>query len=270
MKIAITGKGGVGKTTITALFGDYLARLGKTVWMVDADTALSLGQASGLDSSEMPEPLIHRNQLLQERIRPYDGNLIHLNPQVNDLPDSLFVSLPLGAPPFAGEQAGQKRLLIMGTISNAGGGCACEANALLKALLAHLVLEREEWVLVDMEAGVEHLGRGTVAHVDQLLIVTEPSLRSLETAAEVGRMAKKLGLVNQQLVLNRTRMEQVASIPAISDLPLRHIVVPILDDLREQQLQTTSVLGLQDPSRQILDEIFTEMLHVMADPVKET
>ena len=260
MKIAVAGKGGVGKTTIVAWLGDYLARSGKTVWMVDADTALSLGQASGLARAALPEALIQRKELLQERIRPVGGSMMALNPQVGDLPESLSVSLPLGAPPFAGVHAGEKRLLVMGALSNAGGGCACDSNALLKALLAHLVLEREEWVLVDMEAGVEHLGRGTVAHVDCLLVVSEPGMRSLETAAEVSRMAEKLGLSRQVLILNQATREQAGRIPAIDGLPSRRIVIPSLDALKERQLQTASVLGLKKRARQLLDALFSEML----------
>ena len=260
MKIAVAGKGGVGKTTIAAWLGDYLARLGKTVWMVDADTALSLGQASGLARAALPEALVQQKELLQERIRPAGGGMMLLNPQVGDLPESLSVPLPLGAPPFAGVKAGEKRLLVMGALSNAGGGCACDSNALLKALLAHLILEREEWVLVDMEAGVEHLGRGTVAHVDWLLVVSEPGMRSLETAAEVSRMAGTLGLSRQLLVLNQATREQAGRLPPIEGLPLRRIAIPPLDALRERQLRTASVLGLEESARQVLDAVFSDML----------
>ncbi|GFM38617.1 ATP-binding protein [Desulfovibrio psychrotolerans] len=202
MKLAVAGKGGVGKTTLTAWLADYLARSGQTVWMVDADTALSLGQASGLSRDQLPEPLAGRRDLIEQRIRA-GGTMLNLNPDVGDLPESLFVPVPLGGPALPGCTAGEKRLLVMGGLTAAGGGCACEANALLKALLAHLVLERREWVLVDLEAGVEHLGRGTVAHADGVIVVSEPSYRGLETAAEVGRMAAGLGLEQQLLVLNR-------------------------------------------------------------------
>jgi CO dehydrogenase maturation factor len=264
MKIAVSGKGGVGKTTIVAWLGDYLARHGKTVWMVDADTALSLGQASGLMRSEMPEALIQRKELLQERIFPSGKGMMHLNPQVSDLPESLFVSLPLGGQPLTGVKAGEKRLLVMGAVSNAGGGCACESNALLKALLAHLVLEREEWVIVDMEAGVEHLGRGTVAHVDQLLVVAEPSMRSLETAAEVSRMATELGLTRQTLILNQTTQEQADKVPDIKGLPSRRLIMPTLAALKERQLHSASVLGLEKNSDKILDVFFSELLQLLA------
>lgn len=266
MKIAVSGKGGVGKTTIVAWLGDFLARQGKSVWLVDADTALSLGQASGLARSGMPEALVQRKSLLQQRIRPGGGSMMDLNPQVSDLPESLSVPLPLGGPLFEGVKAGEKRLLVMGALSNAGGGCACDGNALLKALLAHLVLDREEWVIVDMEAGVEHLGRGTVASVDCLLVVSEPSMRSLETAAEVGRMAGELGLTRQVLVLNRATPEQAAMLPGLEGLPERRIVMPVMESLTKRQLQSASVLGLDADSELVLDSFFAELSEILASP----
>ena len=143
MKIAISGKGGVGKTSLTAWMGDYLARRGEKVWLVDADTALSLGQASGLERAALPEPLTGRAALIEERIRPAGkGGMMDLDPHVGDLPEALSASLPLAGPAEAAQ--GEKRLLVMGPLTNAGGGCACEGNALLKALLAHLVLDRRE------------------------------------------------------------------------------------------------------------------------------
>ena len=235
MKIAISGKGGVGKTSLTAWLGDYLARRGEKVWLVDADTALSLGQASGLDRAALPEPLTGRAALIEERIRPAGkGGMMDLDPHVSDLPEVLSAPLPLAGSVQAAQ--GEKRLLVMGPLTNAGGGCACEGNALLKALLAHLVLDRREWVLVDMEAGVEHLGRGTVAHVDALLVVAEPSMRSLETAAEVARMASDLGLRRQVLVINKTTPQQAAQLPPLAHLPEQRIAVPDLEALRQRQM----------------------------------
>ena len=156
MKIAFAGKGGVGKTSVAAWTADYLARQGNNVWLIDADTALSLGQASGLTPDELPEPLVMRKDLIRERI--HDGGFLNLNPEVGDLPESLAVDVPLGGSPTDGITPGRKQLIVMGAVTNAGGGCACDANALLKAVLAHIVMERDEWVLVDLEAGVEHLG----------------------------------------------------------------------------------------------------------------
>jgi len=251
MKIAFAGKGGVGKSSMAAWTGDYLARSGKNVWMIDADTALSLGEACGLSSSLLPEPLIRREDLVKERI--HEHGFLNLNPDVGDLPEKIAVDLP-----YVGsekEGAGRKRLIVMGAVTNAGGGCACAANALLKAVLAHLVIDREDWVIVDLEAGVEHLGRGTVSHVDGLVVVSEPSKRSLDTASEVSRLATDLGLSNQALVLNRSgHNPQVPGFTVCLNLP-------ILNGLVDRQLIEGSVVGL--PEQQQIDEVVAKLIHAL-------
>lgn len=250
MKIAVAGKGGVGKTTIAAWLGDYLARSGHDVYLVDADTALSLGQASGLEREQLPVPLVLRTDLIAERI---GSGFMRLNPEVGDLPGELAVELPVG---LAGDMTGsshdsacRKRLLVMGAVSGAGGGCACGANSLLKALLAHLVLEAREWVIVDLEAGVEHLGRGTVAGVDGLVVVSEPSRRGLDTAGEIARLARDLGLTRQALVLNRHQGQ--AELPSIAGLPPLTASIPVLPSLTARQLASGSVLELEERSSHI-------------------
>ncbi len=253
MKIAFAGKGGVGKTSVAAWTADYLARQGKNVWLVDADTALSLGQASGLKEDELPEPLVMRKDLIRKRI--HDGVFLNLNPEVGDLPESLAVDVPLGAPPAEGMEPGRKQLIVMGAVTNAGGGCACDANALLKALLAHIVMERDEWVLVDLEAGVEHLGRGTVNHVDGLAVISEPSMRSLQTGASVGKLAMELGLTKQALILNRFNG---GTLPELEGLPANPLSIPLLDTLTQRQMGDPSVLGLAETDK--LDEMVRSLL----------
>ena len=241
MKLAFAGKGGVGKTTTCAWLGDFLARQGKNVWMVDADTALSLGQASGLARKDLPDPLVKREDLIRELI---GSGLISMNPDVSHLPEQLAVEIPVSGPVEAAGGPGAKRLLVMGSVAAAGGGCACSANALLKALLAHLVTENDDWVLVDLEAGVEHLGRGTVQSVDGLAVVSEPSRRSLETAASVGELARSLGLSRQVLVLNRTGGGM--NLPDIPGLPREVLTLAVNEELAAGQLETESVLDLED------------------------
>lgn len=265
MKLAFAGKGGVGKSSLTAWLGDYLARRGEKVWLVDADTALSLGRASGLEARDLPEALINRRDIIEDRIRASGDTMLNLSPRVSDLPELLSVPLPLGAPPLPGSTPGEKRLLLMGAASSAGGGCACDANALLKALLAHLVLERNEWVLVDMEAGVEHLGRGTAMYVDSLVIVSEPSLRALETAAQISRMALEIGLARQSLVFNRASQQHITKFAAksavlSSSIHSKILAMPELDELLERQLESGSVLGLGKKSQEAIDYFCRNLL----------
>ena len=245
MKIAVAGKGGVGKTSFTVWLGDYLARQGEDVWLVDADTALSLGAALGLPPESIPPPLIRDEQLIRERVGA--GGMISLNPAVADLPERLSV------------QVEDMRLLVMGTVAGAGGGCACEANALLKALLAHLVLERTQWLLVDLEAGVEHLGRGTVSACDGLVVVSEPSRRSLDTAASIAAMARDLGLERQVLLLNRAPKK--FKLPPIPGLPPLVAAIPLLPSMEKRQLASSSVLLLDE--RYALDRICAHIVAVL-------
>ena len=249
MKIAFAGKGGVGKTTLCAWTAQYLAQQGRDVWLIDADTALSLGQAVGLAPEALPLPLIMRKDIIEERL---GSGILRLNPTVADLPEQLSVDVPLDGP-------GRGRLLLMGTVTNAGGGCACGANALLKALLSHIVLERNEWAVVDLEAGVEHLGRGTVAKVDGLVIVTEPSRRGFATAATISHIAREMGLINQVLVLNRC---PDMDLPLPQDLPPVGMRIPVIAGLVTRQLRDGSVLGL--PEEKEIESFVGKMVEVLA------
>ncbi|MFP4629481.1 MAG: ArsA-related P-loop ATPase [Desulfohalobiaceae bacterium] len=242
MKLAIAGKGGVGKTSLTAWLGDYLSRSGQEVWLVDADTALSLGSALGLADGGIPTPLVQNKELIEQRVG--SGGFINMNPKVDDLPGKL------------GKEVGQMQLLVMGTIAGAGGGCGCAANTLLKALLAHLIMRTSQWLLVDLEAGVEHLGRGTISSVDGLLVVAEPSLRSLQTASQISSLARDLGLKRQALVLNRC---QPGSPPQTDlELPALAACIPPLPSLLERQQTSSSVLDL--PDREQIDALCADIL----------
>ena len=251
MKLAFAGKGGVGKTTLCAWMGDFLSRQGHGVWLVDADTSLSLGAACGLAPEEIPTPLARREDLVRERI---GQGLMSLSPDVDDLPGGLCVVLPGGGGP------GWRRLLVMGGVDAGGGGCACAASALLKAVLAHMVLCRGEAVLVDLEAGVEHLGRGTVERVDGLVLVAEPGLRALRTAAQAAQMAWELGLERQVLALNGCG--SVPELPEVPGLPEAVVAVPHVQELAGRKLAEASVLGLSDRPR--LDEACAALVRALA------
>lgn len=197
-KIAITGKGGVGKTTLTALLSYVYAQRGQDVIAIDADPAGNLGLAFGLSAALDAElkPIAEMEAMIYERTGAQPGSIggwFKLNPKVDDLPESLSID-------YRGI-----RLLRLGTVRGGGTGCLCPENALLKALVTHLLLRRNETLLLDMEAGVEHLGRGTAGSVDAFVIVVEPGLRSLGTAEQIRCLAEEIGVHHIYLVANKTR-----------------------------------------------------------------
>jgi CO dehydrogenase maturation factor len=189
MKLAITGKGGVGKTTISALLARASQRHGNRVLAIDADPDANLAPTLGYHNPAAVIPLCDKKELIDERVG--SGGLIRLNPKVDDLIDTLGVEID------------GIRLMVLGTIPKGGGGCFCSPSALLKAFLIHVLAEPDEWVILDMEAGLEHLGRGSSGHVDCLIIVVEPYKRSLETAERIQRLAKDLGITNIRCVANK-------------------------------------------------------------------
>ena len=198
LNIAIAGKGGVGKTTLSAALCRSLARSGEHVLAVDADPNNCLGRALGIPERVLSQvtPLSEMTELLSERAgTPGGGGFFALNPKVDDLLERFKV-----------DHDGIS-LLVMGTVDEPGAGCVCPESAVLKALLRHLV-ELEEYSLVlDMEAGLEHLGRGTAQHVGTLLIVVEPTAASARTAARIAGLAKGLGLRVPGVVVNKARSE---------------------------------------------------------------
>jgi len=198
MKIAVTGKGGVGKSTIVALMARILRDSGKSVLAIDADPDMNLATILGVPESTTITPIIELKELIAERTGTEVGKsapFFTMNPKVDDIPEKYCV-----------EYEGLK-ILTMGTVTKGGGGCACPENAFLKQLLSHLVLLRKEWVLVDMEAGIEHLGRGTAIGVDEMLVVVEPSQASLETAQRVEKLAGDIGIKKMRVIGNRVQDE---------------------------------------------------------------
>lgn len=213
-KIAVTGKGGVGKTTLTALLAHIYAEQGRSVIAIDADPAGGLATALGVppDLVSQLTPIAEMEELIAERTGAKPGTFggfFSLTPRVDDIPDR-FSIVHEGV-----------RLLKMGTIEAGGSGCMCPESALLKALVTHLLLYRDEMMVMDMEAGVEHLGRATTQAVDALLIVVEPGRRSIEVAGRIRELAGDLGLARLYAVGNRVRTEEDrAFIAQNSPLPM--------------------------------------------------
>lgn len=200
MKIAVTGKGGVGKTTLSSVLSRLFALEGKKVIAVDADPDANLASALGIskdDAAKIP-PIAELGELIEERTgaKPGSAGIYKLNPKVDDLPDEL------------GFKTDGVTLLVMGKSKAASSGCYCPENVLLRRLLRHLVVERDEVVIVDMEAGIEHLTRGTADSVDAFIVVIEPGQRSIQTAGVVRDMAMQLGVKNVFVVANKVRDEK--------------------------------------------------------------
>jgi CO dehydrogenase maturation factor len=197
LKVAVAGKGGVGKTTISGVLARSMARQGSKVLAIDADPAMNLWLSLGIPKEALANivPLSENDDLIEERTgaRPGSiGGVFSLTPKVSDIAERYGIRGPDGV-----------TLLVLGTVKSAGGGCMCPANALLKALLRHLLLDRRDVVVLDMEAGLEHLGRGVVKGVDALLAIVEPSYRSIETAARVKKLAQDLGVKRIYAVGNK-------------------------------------------------------------------
>ena len=198
MKIAISGKGGVGKTTLAALFAQAYADEGRDVLAVDADPSPCLAGALGFPDEKLARlnPIAEMDQLIEERTGAKPGTIggfFTLNPRVDDIPERFSV-MHRGV-----------RLLEMGSVDLGGSGCICPESAMIKTLFTHLMFRDEDVLIMDMYAGVEHLGRATVDFVDSMVIVVEPTRRSLGTARQIKKLANDIGLDRLWLVGNKVR-----------------------------------------------------------------
>ena len=199
MKLAITGKGGVGKTTLSSTLARLYADEGRTVLAADVDPDANLGLALGLTQEEVDEivPISKMRTLVEERTGASAANQFYkLNPYVADIPDT-----------FSKDINGVK-LLVMGTVDVGGSGCVCPEHVMLKSILSTLTYRKNDVVIMDMEAGLEHLGRGTAANMDQFIVVIEPGARSVQTYRNVKRLAKDLGVKRVRVGANKGRDQQ--------------------------------------------------------------
>jgi CO dehydrogenase maturation factor len=219
MKIAIAGKGGVGKTVIAGCIAWSLARGGYTTLAIDADSSPNLALSLGLsqEGSAQIVPVLENDELIKRKTGTGFSGVFNLNFSVDDIVRDFSIQTPAGV-----------HLLVMGAVKSMGEGCACPGNSVIRALLRHLVVERNEAIVLDMEAGLEHLGRGTAEAVDWMLVVSDANKKSLNTAATIANIAREAGISHIALVGNRLenneQHEIVSAFAEHQGLPLLGVV----------------------------------------------
>ena len=257
MKIAVTGKGGVGKTTLAGGLARLLAEEGYNVVAVDADPDANLASSLGIPEEEMAGvvPIADMKELVAERTGSKPGTFgtyFKMNPKVDDLPEALS------------KTHRGVRLLVMGTVKEGGGGCVCPESVMLKALLQHLLLARDDVVILDMEAGLEHLGRGTAGAVDAMIVVIEPGLRSVQTANTIRKLAADLKVQRIYVVLNKVQSPEEAEAveKRLDGMPLLGSI-SYNQDIRRADLEGVSPYdidaGFVEELRAIKERLFREL-----------
>ena len=244
MKIAVSGKGGVGKTTFSSLLIRSFNEQGKHVLAIDADPDANLAAALGIEGADKITPISEMKDLIHERTESQPGSIggyFKLNPKVDDLPEALSARLE------------NIKLMRLGGVKKGGAGCICPESTLLRALITHVVLARDEVVIMDMEAGIEHLGRATAQAVDKLIVVVEPGRRSIDTARNIQRLASEINLSSVALVGNKVRGESDRAFfkKHLSDFEILGFL-PYDDRLIEADLNDQSPFDTQSPA---VDEV---------------
>lgn len=244
MKLAVSGKGGVGKTTISALLAASMKADGQEVIAIDADPDSNLLACMGYPEPESVRPLVELKDFIEERtgVKPgTTGGMYKLNPKVDDIPEKYSV-----------EVDGIK-VLVAGAVKKGGSGCYCPENALVRALVSHLLLDENTSLILDMEAGVEHLGRGTVESIDHLLTVVNPGRRSIETALRIRALADDIGLRNVSFIGNKigSTEDEAMLRQTLSEFPCAGIVA-YDESLIDAERNGT---GLADVSSDVKDSV---------------
>lgn len=241
MKVAVSGKGGVGKSTVAAALSLLLAEGGHKVLAVDADPDANLADALGLEEVQRDQivPISERIALIEERtgarVNQY-GQIFKLNPEVSDIADKYTVNV------------NGVSLLVLGAVKDGGAGCACPENVLIRALVSDLTLRQNESLIMDMEAGIEHLGRATAAAVDAMIVVVEPGRRAVDTAARIRDMAETIG-IRKILYIGNKVIDDVEETFLRSALPGQQLLglIPFSELFRAADRRQGSVMaGLND------------------------
>ena len=252
MKIAISGKGGVGKTTFSATLAHLFKESGKKVLAIDADPDANLAAALGYPDLAGVTPISEMSELIAERTGSKPGtygSMFTINPKVDDLPDTLA------------KEIDGIRFMTLGGVKKGGGGCICPESTMLKNIIMHLVLARDEVVLMDMEAGLEHLGRATSSGVDHLIVVVEPGQRSIETAQTVRKLAKDLNLKRVSVVGNKVRNKDDEDFitQTLSDMEILGFI-PFADSIINADRHSTSVYKNSPEAVEAVGKIFAKVI----------
>lgn len=247
MKIAVAGKGGVGKTLVAGTLARLFANDGFKVLAIDNDSAMNLSYTLGINNDIKSKivPISEMKTLIEERtiVKGAGAGVYNINPEVSDIPDKFKVSGPDGL-----------QLLVLGGIEEPATGCLCPENALIRKLLYNLFVKRDEIIIVDFEAGLEHLGRGTAKGIDVMLVVTEPSQKSLDLCSKIIDLSKKLGIINVYLVANKVLDDSQLTIINNRirnwETPLYHSI-PFDTEIGKADLNGTSPLDFNPNSEAI-------------------
>ena len=252
IKLAVTGKGGVGKTTVSSLLCKAFIDSGYSVLAVDADPDANLATAIGFKEEIEIPPLTEMKELIEERTGAKPGavgSFFKLNPKVDDLPEKLW------------KEINGIKLLRMGTVKKGGGGCICPESAMLKTMVQNLLLFRKEAVIMDMEAGIEHLGRATAQAVNPLIVVVEPGKRSMETARQIKILAEDIKLQNIAIIANKVRSQKCVDFlkREAGDIPILGFL-PFKDDILKADMESLPPWEVCPEALEIIKEIVEKLV----------